>query len=72
MGYFLLLDVIREYLVAAAVAAPLNLGLMLVEAPIDLGLSQDWKDRSCVSLSGVSVAVSLMHHFPSSTNNTPA
>ena len=72
MGYFLLLDVIREYLVAAAVAAPLNLGLMLVAAPIDLGLSRGWKDRSCGSLSRVSVAVSLMHHFLSSTNTTPS
>jgi hypothetical protein len=72
LGYFFLLDVIREYLVAAAVAAPLNLGLMLVAAPIDLGLSRDWKDRSCVSLSGVSVAVSFMHHFLPFTNTTPS
>ena len=41
LGYFFLLGVIREYLVATAVEAPLNLGLMLVAAPIDLGLSRD-------------------------------
>jgi len=45
---------------------------MLVDAPLNLGLYRYLKDISYVFLSGVAVAVSLMHHFPSSTDTTPA